>query len=406
MDKVRVEETFFEQNPSYDSLNVGSTVLRTTLKDVLEKRMSASLKGIIQTVQNELEDCKYQFKVHYNDRTITPESYVAECIDVLKSRFKEFTKKFDKPVVKERIRKMLENRMVNICMSDYWSTGDSIELLGDDESRSVKLLEASAKLTRSGVGKATVQLVSMMITESLKEITDAEPWSFHDFAREQILEFSLELLRSKFGVTIDQVENTIKPFKFEVDVTDGEWKEGQRRAADTLVEQMHDIQKSVKNSKSRSGRRKLRQIMKYLAFVENNPTIAVDCPFSDLELSKARQVMDAQNLLDTISHRLAAVKSNRCSTVNGKNICPEVFLSVVAEKLASTSVLFIYIELLNEFFFQLPRQIDSKMYYSLSKEDIEKFCSQNPTIHRHLTLQEKKVTLETVMEKLVSIKNK
>jgi hypothetical protein len=53
--------------------------------------------------------------------------------------------------------------------------------------------------------------------------------------------------------------------------------------------------------------------------------------------------------------RLAALKSKRCkSGPNQDLLCPEAFLNVVAEKLAYTSAMFINIELLDLFFYQVP----------------------------------------------------
>ena len=52
--------------------------------------------------------------------------------------------------------------------------------------------------------------------------------------------------------------------------------------------------------------------------------------------------------------RLAALKSKRCRAGPANDVlCPEAFLDVVAEKLAYTSAMFINIELLDHFFYQV-----------------------------------------------------
>jgi hypothetical protein len=375
--------------------------------------MSSSLVEVVDTVRNELEDARYMFKVQYNDRWISPESYVAESIDVLKSRFKEFTANFNKSNVKEKIRCMLEKRIVNICSATYWSPETFSLLLDTSTSSSIsveelnmRLADASAKLTRTGVGKASVQLVIDMIVGKIQEITEATPWLYHEKARKQVFDLASSLLRSKVGIAIEQVENTIKPFKFEVDVNESEWKLGHKMATESLGALVNELKTDLYEAKSRCGRRKLRRIMKYLAFVDAKPDVVVESPFSEAEISHARQILSSQRQLDIISQRFNVIRSRQCANPNSKSICPEVFLSVVAEKLASTAVLFIYIELLNEFFFQLPRQIDSKMYYSLEKGDIVAFCKENPVIAQHLSLQDRKSTLESVMIKLEELKSK
>ncbi|KAJ3355255.1 dynamin-like GTPase mgm1 [Kappamyces sp. JEL0680] len=403
---VRSEDAFFKKHLAYDPNLVGSKTLRKKLMNVLETRMSSSLTKIIDSVQNELEDARYQFKVHYNDRSISPESYVAECMDALKLRFKEFTRQFDKHIVKEKIREMLEQRMVEVSATTYW-TPESMALLLNDiatPALEAKLSQSSAKLTRSGVGKASVELVVDMITEKLEEITAMEPWSFHDKARQQVLDFATALLRSKYVSTIDQVENTIKPYKFEVDASDLEWKEGQRRSVEIMNKKLDEIQADIRQARLTSGRRKLRNAVKYLSYLEANPEASsADPPFSAEELMQARRAIDSQSQMHILTQRLSAIKSRQCASLTSKTCCPEVFLSVVSEKLAATAVMFIYIELLNEFFFQLPRQIDNKMYYSLGKSDILSFCKENPAIEQHLGVQERKQTLELVMDKLLTI---
>jgi predicted transcriptional regulator len=386
---------------------VGSQTLRHRLMQVLETHMARSMDHITDSVGMELDDARYQFKVHFNDRRISPESYVAECMDALKLRFKEFTKQFDKPTVRESITKMLEKKMSKITASLYWNDGRVCDLPSDCHSSpewEAKLSQASNQLTRSGVGKAAVQLVVDMVSSKIQEITSVEPWNHHENARKEVMKYANDLLRSKFHTTIDQVENTIKPYKFEVDATENEWTHGQQRAVETLQSEVSDCQEELKSIKSQVGRRKLRHAMKYLAFVQHSKAdTSSAAPVANIPeevLEKAQQALAAKGRLAILNQRLAAVKSRQCQKISNKSCCPEVFLSVVSEKLATTAVMFIYIELLNEFFFQLPREVDNKLYYSLDKNAISKFCKENPTISQHLNAQERKETLELVMNKL------
>ena len=66
---------------------VTTDVLRRRLMEVLEGSMAGALHGITNNVQLELEEATYQFKVQYNDRRISAESYVAETVDGLKASF-------------------------------------------------------------------------------------------------------------------------------------------------------------------------------------------------------------------------------------------------------------------------------------------------------------------------------
>lgn len=98
-----------------------------------------------------------------------------------------------------------------------------------------------------------------------------------------------------------------------------------------------------------------------------------------------------------LKFRIAALKSKRCKAGPESDLlCPEAFLNVVADKLAHTSTMFINIELLDQFFYQFPREIDSRLLYDLDRNEIVEFAKENPEIRRHLDLQDRKDKLEEV----------
>ena len=58
--------------------------------------------------------------------------------------------------------------------------------------------------------------------------------------------------------------------------------------------------------------------------------------------------------LEILRLRLAALKSKRCRAGPESDVfCPEAFLNVVADKLAYTATMFLNIELLDQFFYQV-----------------------------------------------------
>ncbi|KAJ3011278.1 dynamin-like GTPase mgm1 [Thoreauomyces humboldtii] len=447
---IRSEDAFFGANPAYRAhrVMVGTGTLRKRLMEVLEDHMGRSLHKISDAVQSELDEARYQFKVHYNDRRISAESYVAESIDALKQKFKEFAKQFGKPQVREEVRSMLERRLLDICADVYWSDPRVANLPrlclndGDRAQWQARLDQSSGALTKSGVGRSSVQLVVDVLLENMERLTSTEPWVHHPNGRKKVIDFSNELLRAKFHTAVDQVENTIKPYKFEVECTDLEWQEGQKRAVATLEKQLAESQHSLQGIKSTIGRRKLRNAIKYVQKVEREaahrkqqqidaggplvsltsvagdavvtndglPAEALDNPdhpaFNPKLISRAREALAYQTRLGLLQTRITALRSRQCSTADNKQCCPEVFLSVVAEKLTYTAVMFIWVELLNEFFFQLPREIDNKLYYDLARSEIRDFAKENPIVARHLDVQEKKATLEVVMEKLRELQRK
>jgi hypothetical protein len=111
----------------------------------------------------------------------------------------------------------------------------------------------------------------------------------------------------------------------------------------------------------------------------------------------ARHAALCSDRLDILKLRLTALKSKRCKAgPQSDMLCPEAFLNVVADKLAYTSSMFINIELLDQFFYQFPREIDSRLLYDLDRNEIVEFAKENPEIRKHLDLQERKDKLEEV----------
>lgn len=102
--------------------------------------------------------------------------------------------------------------------------------------------------------------------------------------------------------------------------------------------------------------------------------------------------------------RLLAVRSKQCSNKKNKYYCPEVFLDVVADKLTSTAVLFLNVELLSEFYYNFPRELDMRLGRHLSEAEVEKFAREDPRIRRHLDVIKKKELLELALQKIESIR--
>ncbi len=98
--------------------------------------------------------------------------------------------------------------------------------------------------------------------------------------------------------------------------------------------------------------------------------------------------------------RITALKSKQCATKSNRYYCPEIFLDVVATKLTSTAVLFLNVELLSEFFYNFPRELDIRLGRGLSKEEVERFAKEDPRVKGHLEVIRRKELLELVLEKM------
>lgn len=102
--------------------------------------------------------------------------------------------------------------------------------------------------------------------------------------------------------------------------------------------------------------------------------------------------------------RMLAVKSKQCASLKNKYHCPEVFLDVVATKLTQTAVLFLNVELLSEFYYNFPRELDTRLGRHLSDDEIERFAKEDPKVKAHLEVIRRKEMLELVLEKMESLR--
>ncbi|KAL7746815.1 mitochondrial dynamin GTPase Msp1 [Sorochytrium milnesiophthora] len=533
---------------------IGIPQLRRKLVRVLQTHMGSRLFAVSDAIENELAEANYHFKVHYNDRKISAESYLAECMDALKHRFKDFARQFGKPQVRAEVRGMLEQRVVDICEQVYWSdskvkdlptaaaqarkqkqggdkqnakhvtatahggsaTGapqgqgsghvgggsqsvsDKDEDGTDDESIYWvhKLNIASSLLTKSGVGRVSTQLVVDTLMSNMERLVSAEPFVHHADTRRKVLQLCNDIIRNKFHFTADQVENTIKPYKFEVECTDLEWHEGTKRAVALLEREIARSQKAYDGVKAALGRRKLGYAMTYLSDLEKQlltppspspsqpatglieqdtvanqskdskssgwsvvslfrrrrssdsgnstsssssltatplsalrphpnpnadlllsrlPSVGQDPSrasyYTDSTLQQARDAMYHQHRMSILRERLAQTKKSPSSWLSSSSappassphFYPEIFLTCVADKLTYTATMFINIELLNEFFFQFPRDVDERLYYDLSKQQIMDFARENRAVLAHMELTERRRVLETAKVKVAEL---
>ncbi|WFC99786.1 mitochondrial dynamin GTPase Msp1 [Malassezia yamatoensis] len=416
---------------------IGTDKLRQRLMVVLEESMGSSLSGVSNLVRTELEDASYQFKVQYNDRQITAESYVTEVMDLLKQRFKMFSHNFGKPEMRLLLKNALDDKVMDILAQIYWTDGTIMQLteLGDKRRLSPselspewlhKLDASTGALTKSGIGRISTQLVANTIHAQLEQLALAEPFNYHTETAERILAFGTALLKDRFTITADQVENCVKPYKYEVELDPREWEQGRKQSEALLKTELSMCNEAYERLRSAIGSRRLRGAMEYITQLEererqrlaarievnddpealqalaqddqNDPTRP---GFNAALLSKAREARFLQDRADILKLRMAALRSRRCKGgPDQKVFCPESFLNAVADKLTYTAVMFINIELLAEFFYQFPREIDARLGYDMTKEDMLAFARQNPAIRKHIDLQERKLKLEEVMVKL------
>ena len=442
---IPADEVYFRDNYStfapLINRKLGIGCLRRKLMYVLETHMSNSLQTVVNNVRSELDDIRYQFKVQFNDQSITAESYTAEVLDRLKQKFRAATGGELRSTIRNEIKHLLDHQVMEICESLHWSdlNFDSLshpEKWNEDDRRywQVMLDKAHAQLAKSGVGRAATQSVVNYLTQSVEEILASEPFTNHPDTIKSIKELMGEILRARFYTTVDQVENTIKPFKYEVDFSQAEWKENLTRSLQVLKEEIKSVDAKLEEMREQVGRRKLRSAMQYveelakkkqttLVSSTDNPeaddatkNLAVDSPFSAKLLAKAYEASRLQAKRKALEMRLYTISpgwiySSICAASTAKlpgeksckAYCPEPYLLLIADKIASNAIMFIWVELINDFLYNFPRELDQRLYYGLNEKQILEFAEENPGVRSHLHVQNKKETLEKAMDKLMFI---
>ncbi|TEY31307.1 hypothetical protein BOTCAL_0802g00040 [Botryotinia calthae] len=427
---IKNEHAFFSSHPmEYGpdaGLNVGTTTLRKKLMHVLEQTMAASLQTTSDAIHQELEEATYEFKVQYNDRPLSAESYLAESLDAFKHSFKEFVETFGRPQVREMLKEELDQRVLDLLAARYWNRPISDLSPSSPEPNTLadlptadpdslfwhrKLDASTSALTKLGIGRLATQVVANAIQSHVDRLISQSTFAAHPFARQAITDAAAGILNERFYSTSDQVENCIKPYKFEIDVEDSEWSRGRENVTSVLKNELKACEDASKNLEQHvGGRKKLRDVMSFVDKARKGEII-VDGDasgaggFSSALLQKGREAVFLRDRSTLLALRLKALKSTQCASLKNKYYCPEVFLDVVSTKLTSTAVLFLNVELLSEFFYQFPRELDQRLGRGLTKEEVEKFAREDKKVERHLEVIRRKELLELVLGKMEGLRD-
>lgn len=287
------EKAFFSAHPlefgETSNLAVGTTTLRKKLMHVLEQTMASSLQGTSDAIRQELEEVTYEFKVQYNDRPLSAESYLAESLDAFKHSFKEFADSFGRPQVKELLKAELNQQVLDLLAQRYWNKRindltpplpepDPLSALPRADPESLywhrKLDASTSSLTKLGIGRLATTKIAEALQSEVDRLVSASTFSAHPFARQAITGALSGILNERFYSTSDQVENCIKPYKYEIEVEDGEWAKGRQRVTDVLKNELKSCEAAVKRVENDvGGSRKLKEVMNFIDRVRKGDVV-------------------------------------------------------------------------------------------------------------------------------------
>lgn len=280
---VKNENAYFSAHPAEfgpaAEVSVGMPTLRKKLMHVLEQTMARSLAGTRDAINQELEEATYEFKVQYNDRPLSAESYLAESLDSFKHSFKEFAEHFGRPQVRELLKHELDQRVMDILAQRYWNKpldDLSVPLVEPDPLSDLpkadpenlywqrKLDASTSNLTKLGVGRLATTVVANALQDQIEQLVAASTFAAHPYAQNAIMEACNGILNDRFFSTSDQVENCIKPYKFEIEVEDPEWHKARENVGKVLKEELKACESALKQVEDGVGKRKLKDVMSFV----------------------------------------------------------------------------------------------------------------------------------------------
>lgn len=402
----------------------GTRNLKMKLMKVLEKSMAASLKPTQISIQQDLEETSYQFKVEFNDRPLTAQTYLANNVDLLKLSTKDLSHKFSRNELKALLKFELDQRVLNLLAERYWNHNYSsqtntaephvseLSVLANipEDSYWQRNLDLSANaLTKLGIGRTSTGLITGALLTEVDNMVNCIPLLNHPNARNAVLEAAKTVLGAKYYSTADQVENCIKPYKYEIEIEDREWLSSRENALKLLKEEIRQCDEAYNDLRRQAGGKKLQQVVTYLKKLnqlngQSDKNANETLGFSNILLLKGREAMFLSDRSSILKMRYQFLgNSKKCKRKENKYYCPEIFLDAISTKLTSTAVLFLNVELLSDFYYNFPRELDIKFFNNMSTEEIESFAREDPKIRKHIELQERKDLLENALQKMDSI---
>jgi dynamin-like GTPase MGM1, mitochondrial len=273
---ARHEQAYFESHPELNTaegVQLGLPNLKKTLQTVLEKSMSQSLDGAARAIRRDLDETSYRFKVEYNDRSLTAETYLAESTDALKAKFTTLEQKFGKSQLYSIVKGVLDQKVLDLCAERYWMNDRIAEMPKADKDDSYwlrKLDATTGTLTRVGVGRIATEAVERELQREINTIIAEGSLRHSPLAKARIIDSAQEIISARKGKTTDQVENSVKPYKMGVEIDDREWNGARERIVRNLERELQMCEDSFMNmQRGMGGRRRVQQVMQAVKSVDD-----------------------------------------------------------------------------------------------------------------------------------------
>lgn len=213
---------------------------------------------------------------------------MAESLDSFKHSFMAFAEGFGRPQVREMLKAELDQRVMDILAQRYWNKPvedlnppmpepDPLKDLPKADPESLywrrKLDASSSMLTKLGIGRLATTVVAGALQNHVDSLLASSTFASHPGAHKQITDACTSILNDRFFSTSDQVENCIKPYKFEIEVEDPEWSKGRESVGKVLKEELRSCESAMKHVEDQVGRRKLKDVISFIDKVRKGDVV-------------------------------------------------------------------------------------------------------------------------------------
>lgn len=281
---VKNENAYFSAHPSQfghgAEVEVGTTNLRKKLMYVLERTLASSLSSTAEAITTELAETSYEFKVQYNDRPLSAESYLAESLDAFKHSFRAFTDNFGRTEIRQLLKHEIDQQVLNLLAQRYWNKpiDDLMPVLPDTESLAdlpkadpdaplwhLKLDASTSSLTKLGIGRLATSVVAASLQARIDQLVANSTFSHHPFARQAITEASSTILRDLSYDTSDELEICLKPYKYRIEIEDNEWAKAKDNVAALLKAELNHCDEAFRHAEQEiGGAKKMRDVLTFI----------------------------------------------------------------------------------------------------------------------------------------------
>eukprot|EP00835_Amoeboradix_gromovi_P001084 NODE_43_length_28809_cov_0.237200.p3 type:complete len:781 gc:universal NODE_43_length_28809_cov_0.237200:25502-23160(-) len=403
---------------AFPNESVGFPTLRLKLVDILTNSMKSYTESTLSLVLDVLDKEKYNFNVSYFDTKQSPTGYIDGLHDQVKQHLRQTVRSYTEQDVLLEIQQLLHGQLFDILESSYLVDSE-IGSISESEYWVNKLMHATSKLTKSGIGRIATHSIfnTAKAKLGLHNITSFEHHQELKLAVDSCIE---HVVKERLLQTVDQIEHILKPWKVEQIGSNVEdiWESSRLVAINALKQEMNLSQaqfKAIQSSFGRwtfptlikdlqAGRQMEEQDIKLLqqALYHESRSELLKIRINQLNAKKCKAPLTP--LYDgndsNMNNHILDSSLNPINRANKQSVtCPEVFLFALASQMSVIAAKYIWLDLVLETYTRLPLELEDRVfqkYRAISRELID----ENPKIKNQIQAQERIELLEKIGNEL------